>query len=92
MIPLSVVDSQIKNFKAIAKYDPLEDPITQYIINVVIPVLEGLKKEATLEPIEQKINDRIAELEQEKKEAEGKRGIFTNCLIEKIEELRKLLK
>jgi|SRR6185503_6985490 len=43
-IPISKIDEKIKDFKAIAKYDPIEDPITKYIINVIIPELEGLKK------------------------------------------------
>ena len=46
MIPESEIDETIKDFKAIVKYDPIEDPITKYIANVVIPTLEQLRKKA----------------------------------------------
>jgi len=46
MIPESEIDETIKDFKAIAKYDPIEDPITKYIANVVIPTLEQLRNKA----------------------------------------------
>jgi len=43
-IPISKIDEKIKDFKAIAKYDPLEDPIARYVWNVVVPTLEDLKE------------------------------------------------
>jgi len=46
MIPISEIDETIKDFKAIAKYDPIEDPITKYIANVIIPTLEQLRNKA----------------------------------------------
>ena len=84
MIPLSVIDTKINALVGIGFSMKSE----------FIMILEEIKKEAipSSPPSLGENYDRIAELEQEKKEAEGKRGIFTNCLIEKIEELRKLLK
>jgi len=46
MIPESEIDETIKDFKAIAKYDPQEDAITRYVAIVIIPTLEQLRKKA----------------------------------------------
>jgi hypothetical protein len=46
MIPISEIDETIKDFKAIAKYDPQEDAITRYVAIVIIPTLEQLRKKA----------------------------------------------
>ena len=47
MIPLSVIDALIKDFKEITKYEPLVDPIKNYLRTVIIPHLEQVKKELT---------------------------------------------
>lgn len=65
MIPLSVIDALMSEFKAREKYDPLEETIKNYLKYSIIPYLEEIKKEATLvQPIEQKIKDRIQILKQ----------------------------
>ena len=60
MISISEIDETIKDFKAIAKYDPIEDPITKYIANVVIPTLEQLRNKAIpaipISKIDEKVN------------------------------------
>jgi len=65
MIPISEIDETIKDFKAIAKYDPIEDPITKYIANVVIPTLEQLRKKAIPAIPISKIDEKINSLEVE---------------------------
>ena len=96
MIPLSVIDAKIKEFQEILKYDPITEDRKWIIVSVVIPTLEDLKKEATPSPdLEQKIKDRIKELDYEKTLPHG----YTEheCKIIQIElrdlldELRKLL-
>lgn len=63
MIPVSVIDVKIKEFEEIAKIPKLSYERQYIIASVVIPMLEELKKEA-IPSLEQKINDRIAYLEE----------------------------
>lgn len=46
MIPVSVIDALITDFVARAQFDPLHEPIKQYLMNVIIPMLEETKKQA----------------------------------------------
>ena len=63
MIPESEIDETIKDFKVIAKYDPIEDPITKYIANVVIPTLEQLRNKAIPAIPISKIDEKVNSLE-----------------------------
>ena len=76
MIPISVIDARIEILKKKEYLTYINEPIPSWII---INELEYLKKEATLESMEQKIKDRIAQLEK------------LNWSNQVIDELRKLL-
>lgn len=83
MIPLSVIDAEIK--KLSPEYD--NDPTYAYTIKI----LKEIKKEAIPSPsgLEQKIKDRIAELENSfdmNKDSKHQQRVYYG-----IDELRKLL-
>ena len=94
MIPLSVIDAKIKELKELGNEGSIS---TGKSCSFAIYILEAIKKEATLvQPIEQKINDRIAELQSERTDLpdiEFPDYETPNHEIDtRIDELRKLLK
>lgn len=45
-IPVSKIDTLIADFKTIAKYDPPQEQAQEYLVNIIIPTLDNLKKES----------------------------------------------
>lgn len=78
MIPLSVIDALISEFQS--------KPNHWIKIGTLLAVLKKIKKEAIPSPIEQKIKDRIKELEDWNPFISDDRKDYA------LEELRKLLK
>jgi hypothetical protein len=40
------IDTLIADFKTIAKYDPPQEQAQEYLVNIIIPTLDNLKKES----------------------------------------------
>lgn len=99
MIPLSVIDAQIKEVEELAQMATMDYAKKWVLIAYVKPMLEEIKKEASPSPIEQKIKDRIAFLEPmslneplpDPETYIHDDMVKTILIQERIDELRKLL-